>query len=82
MLLRAPAKGLGDIGETGHACRPTPEPDADTGARLNRLGAEAGLAACAVATSSGAGVVVDGSAGWTVASSPDGLVAAACGCVG
>jgi hypothetical protein len=82
MLLRAPAKGLGaDVGAAGHACRPAPEGDAEVTARLAAHAAAAGFAAPATAVSRGAGVVVDGAAGWTVAASPDGLVAAAKGCV-
>ena len=78
MLLRAPAKGLGcDVGEAG-PCRPTAEPDAATVARLTGLAGDARFSSPLIATSDGAGVVVD-STQWTVASSPDGLVAAACG---
>jgi len=77
MLLRATAKGgfQGELGESGHAA--VRESDAVVSARLAAAGA--GLAAPLTAAAAGAGVVADAAAGWTVASSPDGLVAAAYG---
>ena len=77
MLLRAPAKGLEGVGEAGHACRPAPEADAAVVARL--AACASAFASPLTAAASGAGVIADGGAGWTVASSPDGLVAAAFG---